>query len=390
MNKEGSDSRQHLSEDDIDLLVWLRRGGSQPEAGESGLEQLNAHFATCGMCRDKVRSQEEEMAAMQRLLKGGQREAGADCPSPEIWPLAAAGLLASPDAARHAAQCSYCGPLLRQALLDIQSEETEQEIAAISKLPTSRPGMARIIAQSLAASVAERDHVKAGPKPAPRRPPPWIWWAATAAAVAIAGVVFWGYYRQAHDTQALLAQSYASHRTTEWRLAGAAHGPFRVSRGEAANQLEPASPELLRLEARIAEQLAAHPNDPYWLTADGRMNFLLWKYEPALRDFERVRDLQPDSGAALTDLAGAYFERAEATGRAMDYGTTIELLSQALQKDPHNTTALFDRGLANERMYLYGRAAADWEQLLKLEPAGAWADETHRRLEDLKKKGNAR
>jgi cytochrome c-type biogenesis protein CcmH/NrfG len=172
----------------------------------------------------------------------------------------------------------------------------------------------------------------------------------------------------------------------EWRFPGAAEAPVRITRGRLGSHSESPSPELLRLEARIAEQSAAHPNNPYWIMLNGRLNLLLWKYDAALQDFKRALDLRPDSASALTDLAGAYFERADATGRDSDYGTAIELLTTALQKQPHEPVALFNRGLAEERMYLYRRAAADWEELLKVEPAGGWANEARARLAEAKKK----
>ena len=90
-------------------------------------------------------------------------------------------------------------------------------------------------------------------------------------------------------------------------------------------------------------------------------------------------DAQPDSPALLTDLATAYFQRAVATDRAIDYGQTIELLGRTLAKTPDDPVALFNRAIALQKMFAYNEAIRDWEHYLRVDPKGSWADEARRR-----------
>jgi len=97
-------------------------------------------------------------------------------------------------------------------------------------------------------------------------------------------------------------------------------------------------------------------------------------------------DAHPDSLALLTDLATAYFQRAEAGDRAVDYGQAIELLGRALAKNPDDPMALFNRAIALEKMNAYKEAIRDWEHCLRVDPSGDWAVEAQRRLTELRKK----
>jgi CHAT domain-containing protein len=95
---------------------------------------------------------------------------------------------------------------------------------------------------------------------------------------------------------------------------------------------------------------------------------------------------QPNSPSLLTDLGSAYFLRAESADSPIDYGNAIESLSKALAMAPNDPVALFNRGLACERMFLYTQAVDDWEHYLRVEPQGEWAEEVRRKLAALKQR----
>ena len=236
------------------------------------------------------------------------------------------------------------------------------------------------------------------------------WWAGLAfwqrlvfpaAAVAAVMIVAW-LGRDAFQkptAEQLLAQAYTEHRTLEVRIPGAKFAPMRVGRGVssgAGSSLDkPAA--LLQAEALIGEHLKKSPDDPAWLQAKARADLLDGNYESAIQSLHRAlesqtttekqtAETQPDSPALLSDLASAYFQRAESANRPMDYGNAIETLGKALTKSPDDPVALFNRALACERMFLYTQAVDDWEHYLRVDRSGPWADDARTRLAALREK----
>jgi hypothetical protein len=91
----------------------------------------------------------------------------------------------------------------------------------------------------------------------------------------------------------------------------------------------------------------------------------------------------------LVDLATAFFQRAEAENRAIDYNMAAEKLGQAIQYDPSLAVAFFNRALVYEKIPLYPAAVADWKRYLSLDSHGAWAAEARGRLAELERKMKA-
>lgn len=85
-------------------------------------------------------------------------------------------------------------------------------------------------------------------------------------------------------------------------------------------------------------------------------------------------------------MASAYFERWAAANQPADYQAALDFLDQALQKDPNNPVALFNRALVYERNRLYTNAIQDWEKYLSLFGNDDWADEARSHLKNLQKK----
>ncbi len=116
-----------------------------------------------------------------------------------------------------------------------------------------------------------------------------------------------------------------------------------------------------------------------------------WSYADAIRSLSLALDLDASANARvkagiLVDLATAYFERAEAENRAIDYSMAADKLGQAIQYDGALTEAFFNRALVYEKIPLYPAAVADWKRYLALDPRGAWADEARQRLARLEAK----
>jgi CHAT domain-containing protein/cytochrome c-type biogenesis protein CcmH/NrfG len=294
-----------------------------------------------------------------------------------------------------------CGSLLQ----DLAEEVTDQESAQLCSLASVQPEGQQSLAQKLSAAQSDRGKRRNAVAQVgewirnlaerfawqPRSVFRYAWAYAAAAVVLIVAGVWAVQTRRAPSPSIdqLIASAYTEQRPFELRIAGAAYGPVRQERsGERSAFAAPA--DLLRAQYLIKERLAAHPDDEAILAASGRVELLEGHYDESIRTFGRLLDVHPDSPALLKDLAIAYFQRAEAGDRAMDYGQTIELLSRALAKNPDDLVALFNRAIALEKMYVYNEAIRDWEHYLRVDPSSDWAGEVRKRLSELREKMKAR
>jgi len=186
------------------------------------------------------------------------------------------------------------------------------------------------------------------------------------------------------SAEQLLARAYTEHRTLEVRIPGATYAPMRVERAAGGSSLDK-SPSLLRLSVD-RDNLQKNPNDPAWLQAKPRADLLEGNYESAIKSLQRALETKPEDPPLLTDLGSAYFVRAEAADRAIDYGNAVESLSKALAKSPDDPVALFNRALACERMFLYTQAIDDWQRYLRVDPQGDWANDARSNLDRVKQR----
>ena len=382
---------RHLDDAELDALVSLSavRVSDSGQLAEPNRAEVQRHVEFCEDCNRKVQMHRDVQSRIARLGSTRLAPDGAGCPKDADWLHVAAGLVPETKARQlmsHAAQCDRCGPLLRSAAETLSDETTPNEESTLASLSSARPDWQRNLAGKLSRS--------AHGSPAAQARTPWwkgffLWprFAFVAGALAVAIVAGWLGMNLLHTPSAphLLAQAYTEHRTLEMRIAGAKYAPMRVERSAGGSNLDK-SPSLLKAEVLISENLRKNPNDPAWLQAKGRADLLDGNYESAIKSLQRALEAQPDSPQLLTDLASAYFERAEAADRAIDYGNAIEALGKALAKSPDDPVALFNRALACERMFLYTQAVDDWEHYLRVEPQGEWADEARKRLSALKQK----
>src|SRR6266478_9250479 len=260
---------------------------------------------------------------------------GSECPGESEWPLVAAGVKEKEQAEvllRHAAVCDHCGPLLRQCVEDFSDDLTAEEETMLAGLESSQAGWQERAAGKLAGKCPQRRSLGAWLRaqllPAYGIPK----WAYAGGLALLAAVSFWGLLRvQQPAIGDLLATAYTEQRTIELRIPGAAYGPVRLVRGSADRSRLDRPQALLEGEARIARELAKAPASPTWLQAMGRADLLDWNYEAAIASLQRALNIQPDSPSLMTDLASAYFERAEANNRMTDYAAAVELLNRALK-----------------------------------------------------------
>lgn len=380
---------KHLDESEIDALVSPSRQhlkDSEP-LSEQTLGEARRHLESCEYCDRKVQMHMRVQGEISRL--GPSSGPKSECPKDVDWLHVAAGLLPETRARRlmwHAAQCGNCGPLLRNASLLLSEAATGQEEALIAQLQATRTDRQQEITSRLYRNIRPgrgADSTRSG------------WWAGlllwqryvfAAASLVVAILVGWlGQVLQTPSVQTLVAQAYTQRRTLELRIPGAAYAPMQVQRGAIRSNLD-RPPSLLKAEGMIGENLQRYPNDPEWLQAKARVDLLDGNYESAIQSLQRALEAQPNSTSLLIDLASAYFQRAEATDHAIDYGSAIDCLGKALAKAPDDPVALFNRAIVSERVFLYHQAVDDWQHYLRIDPTGAWSEEARKRLSALEDK----
>src|SRR6267378_3576922 len=383
---------------------------------ESALDapDVHPHLAACPTCREQF----DDLALLDRQLArqmNGTRPAESplrqgDCPGPALWREIAGGLT-PPDETliylEHASRCDHCGPLLRGAVAevsDLNGEITEADRTLIAILESARTEWQQRLAQQIAGtkhSGRDRESMPwwqrwlAVPRLAvPRLAVPRVAMAG-ASLLAIVAVGSWVVVHRVNNYNAtrnqpaaagqLLARAYSEKRTLELRIAGADYAPLRVSRGPAASFTSRPEP-LLKAEALIASQLESHPSDPSWLQAKAQADVLEGKYDAAVEALRRALELEPHSPALLTDLATAYFQRAQQEDRKEDFGAAYEYLSQALKLHPDDPVALFNRAIVAEHQFLYHQALDDWDRYLQVDPHSDWAGEAREAADRLRTK----
>lgn len=381
-------SDKHLDNDEIDALV-SSHAASVTDSGQlsdQALGEAQRHVESCQDCIRKVQTHKSVQSEMLGLGVPSNVPAGRDCVEGTEWLNVAAGLLSESktrELMKHAGQCGHCGPLLKNAAETLSDEVTPTEETFLASSSSANLQWQRNIASTLRGNVQGRH----GTPSWWRAMFPWPNPAYAVVGITAVAVVAWIGLRALHPPSAeqLLAQAYTEHRTLEVRIQGAKYAPMQVERG--AGQSDFDKPQsLLRAKILIGENLSKNPNDPAWLQARARAELLDGNYEGAIKSLQHALEVQPHSPGLLTDMGSAYFLRAESTDRAIDYGNAIEVLGEALAKSPDDPTALFNRALACERMFLYTQAVDDWEHYLRIDPQGGWSEEARKRLVALKQR----
>lgn len=362
---------QHLSTEELESL-----GSEEGLSGEleDQLQQAREHAESCAACKRRLQVYPTSGAKLDQLRAPQGAKKGPDCPSIDVWLHLAGGLLTSAEQQRytnHAAQCDYCGPILREIAQDFAEPATEEEKIGLGGLQDGTKKLQRLFTAQLVPSKTETKTV--------RNPRAWFGfrgWKLATCVLLILGLVLLLVYRTMNSQRPenLLAEAYTQQRTLELRIPGARYAPLSVERGGGTARMNRPR-ALLEAEALISRQLGSEPNNIRLLQAKGRAELLEWNFDAAIQTFKKAQDIEPDNLSLKTDLASAYFERAEAISGIDVYGTASELLGQVLAKDPKNAIAIFNRAISLERMLLYKEAIADWEHYLKIDPSSEWAAE---------------
>ena len=380
---------QHLSVQQVEALLKAQRGEVGVTGGLTGRDAASHHLENCGQCQKMVAMYRDSEPFFDALRQSGKGDRTPDCPSQtEVLELAA-GVSAERESKRllsHVTQCDFCGPLFRRACADFSAEASDDEKLRIAKLESAKPEWQRKLVREMnrltdasPRSGLERELRKG-------RYVKWVPAFVGLAAVTCFAIWVGFYWFGASNVSRLLARAYSENRTMDLRYPGAKYARIRQERGAGDSAID--RPQaLLDANALIARGLKTYPNDPTWLQAKGRADLLEFHYEPALESLQKALTSRPDSADLEIDLAAAYFQRAEANpDRKIDYGFAVQHLSVALQKRKDDLVALFNRAVIEDKLQLYDPAIQDWQQYLRLDPFGPWAEEARTRLQEVQKK----
>jgi CHAT domain-containing protein/tetratricopeptide (TPR) repeat protein len=390
-----SESGKHLDPAQIEKLLGKQLLNREEQGMEwsADISPLRLHLAECAECRERVSIYENAGQQLDSLKTDSVAPKTPVCPDNQTILQLAAGLLESgrsETVLNHVVGCDHCGPLFRRAAVDFDDHLTDSETATLAKLKSSKLESQARLARKLAAAATPT-----GPSTASKLAfygirKPILAFAAMAAMVALAWLGLRTYSRQQPSYATwLLARSYTAQRTMEIRIPGAEFAPMRVERGQTRSRMERPA-ELLQAEELIATKLALTPQQPEWLQAKGRADLLDGNYEAAISSFEKALDHNPEAPDLLSDLASAYFSRAESEDKASDYAKALELYGRALQAQPDNPLVLFNRAIAFERISAYAQAIEDWERYLQADSSSPWSDEAKHHLHLLQLKQRER
>src|SRR5215471_12537354 len=106
---------QHLTADELEEL-----GKGEGLSGELGdqLRPAREHAESCPACRRRLDVYPTSGIKLEKLRAPHGGKKGPDCPTVDIWLQVAGGILPEAEQERytnHAAQCDYCGPVLRES-----------------------------------------------------------------------------------------------------------------------------------------------------------------------------------------------------------------------------------------------------------------------------------
>jgi CHAT domain-containing protein len=389
----------HLTDALIDR--YTRQGsGTALDTQDLGIE---AHLADCESCLDRVL---QAQRAHYGLLEADpvNQAPHPDCPDEQVLQELAARIC-SPEVAsqaiQHAAHCDHCGPLLNRYLEEFSEELLPEDRVILNQLASGKPAWQERFV---------REHAVAIPEQRAKRsffanlwPKQTGWWPKMALAGALAILVvgittghdLWTRY-ELYRAERLVAAAWSERRTIEVRLPSvpfARYDRIPIERaGEGGQELDYDRPALLKAKSEVAGKLQEGKQDPYLLQLEGRLSLLegtARSLEKAQAAFDKARSQGLDTPSLKIDLAAGYFER-DSKADHPNLQKTIDLLESVLKTPKVNNqdrlVAQFDLALAYEKTQAWDMAIEAWEQYLRADSSGPWADEAKVHLRNAKSK----
>lgn len=307
------------------------------------------------------------------------------CPDEDRLRLLLPGQIEPEEAGRlltHAAECDWCGTVLREAAQDLIEPATDEEEDLAGRARLADPRRRRELAERIA-------------PPKRRRGEPWLpilrWWPAAglAAAVLVGGVAYQQWTLSAAHTERLLAAAYEERRPMEMRLPGAQWARLRTQMSAGTSRFnDPLG--LTEAVSNIKRGMDGRPDDPKWLQLEGRADLLGGRPDDAIAELDRARSLSPGDATILADLGAACYQKAAKADDPEWYSRAFQHLSEGLRLKPNDPTLLFNQALAAERIQTPTVAEEAWEAYLKADSSSGFAGEARAHLDSLKKNSGNR
>jgi CHAT domain-containing protein len=205
------------------------------------------------------------------------------------------------------------------------------------------------------------------------------YWLPVAAGILVAiGVGGAAYRCLVPTTPQLLAEAYQERRTSEFRLAGAAHSQLRQERAGGSAFSQPAS--LLRAQARIQEDLKSSGSDPGLLRLEGEAQLIAGDAAEAVKTLQLAHDIRADDHKILASLGVACAMLGDVEHDFDDYKQADDFLGQAERLSPNDLEVKFNRAVILEKLTMYDHAEVAWQEYLKADSTSDWAKEARARL----------
>jgi len=406
----------HLTPQELESLLFGATGSTTTIADSAAAQEAQQHLSGCAVCQSVAKKYTNADSLLRGLILGSKGfrnelsgnessgnkgtwdrpKRGNDCPAEQTWPNLAAGLIEEKQTARyvsHAAQCDWCGPLLKESMEDLAQPVTAEEQEALDKLPSASPGWQRAMGKKMAAASGSADVPLAEVETPARNKEheskeykskekagfswwPKMAWAGAGLAVVVVAVLVGIRVTREPDVNQLLAQAYTDRRILEMRFDGATHSDRVVTRGSPTDNSTSSRPvALLEAENVIAHHLQREPDNARWLQMRARADVLEGHADAAIKSLKPLWEQSRDDNSLRLDLATALFVRAEATNNTADYNDALALLEKVLHSDPRNLTALFNEGIVLERLFFFQGAIDAWNKYLAMDSHSPWADE---------------
>ena len=196
------------------------------------------------------------------------------------------------------------------------------------------------------------------------------------------------------STSALWLLSHSEERTFEYRLSGERYAPVHVVRGTSkTDDLGLTAAKLLiSLREKVSSGAAA------WSHVRGRAALAQTAtpltLDSAVDTLTQAQLVSPLDASIANDLGVALLLRAELgvdedQQRAEDVARSIEIFHRAIQARP-SAILYFNLALAYEHQQTYGPALDTWNEFLRREASGGWAEEARRHVSELGRRRAAR
>ena len=352
----------HLTAEDLFTLLEPADAADDPTAAAERVERLQQHLSGCPACQAKWRVYAAADTEMREILRTGTQTKD-ECPPDAKWLAVAGRSFADLPATlvAHAARCARCSALLEASVV----QPLDQPLT--SGRTSTREWRESFIEQ----------HIQ--PRPVSRRM--WPWWAAAAAALAVA-LLLWPWLRRP-DTDQMLAQAYTARRPFPFRLAD--RGYARLAGEKGSSTIFELPPDLHRAAEEVQR---ANPNDPDWQRRKAHVLLLEGSREKALPLLEQLHQGGPDDFEVTLLLAGALFLRGESSAESAgpDLTKALDLLLRLQRARPGDPRVQFNLALVWEALPQLEKAADAWRDFLKLDSTSGYAGEAREHLKKLDEK----